>query len=214
MCAPIPGGCQGPARGRRRRLMNSLFCTGGIHQRTASRWPWHCSVCRFLLCYVDTPFKKLVELTIWTKCAFPVLNSHTVWLPYIVGWGLVVSCVIVNDTYLWKFSIQMTVFSVTLYLIWGTLTSHTSTNRSCTAHMHIGLPYWHIWIYLMLCVLGYLCSPLTKVLFETSFKQFQYNTKGRRLSNHLVKLIFNSPGRMSGELLSYPRRWRGRAQKH
>ena len=131
-----------------RDAASSDVCTGGIHQRTASRWPWPCSVGRFLLCYVDTPFKKLVELTIWTKCAFPVLNSHTVWLPYIVGWGLGVSCVIVNDTYmyLWKFSIQMTVFSVTLYFIWGTLTSHTSTNRWCTTHMHIGLPYWHIWI--------------------------------------------------------------------
>ena len=33
---------------------------------------------------------------------------------------------------------------------------------------------------------------LTKVLFETSFKSFQYNTKGRRLSNYSIKLILCS----------------------
>ena len=40
--------------------------------------------------------------------------------------------------------------------------------------------------------LSYLCLLLTKVLFETSFKSFQYNTEGRRLSNYSIKLIWCS----------------------
>ena len=40
-----------------------------------------------------------------------------------------------------------------------------------------------------ICVFGYLCLLLTKVLFETSFKSFQYNTEDRRLSNYSIKLI-------------------------
>ena len=43
-----------------------------------------------------------------------------------------------------------------------------------------------------ICVLSYLCLLLTKVMFETSFKSFQYNTKGRRLSNYSIKLILCS----------------------
>ena len=43
-----------------------------------------------------------------------------------------------------------------------------------------------------ICVLSYLCLPLTKVLFETSLKSFKYNTKGRRLSNYSIKLILCS----------------------
>ena len=43
-----------------------------------------------------------------------------------------------------------------------------------------------------ICVLSYLCLLLTKVLFETSFKSFQYNTEGRRLSNYSIKLILCS----------------------
>ena len=43
-----------------------------------------------------------------------------------------------------------------------------------------------------ICVLSYLCLLLTKVLFETSLKSFQYNTKGRRLSNYSIKLILCS----------------------
>ena len=42
------------------------------------------------------------------------------------------------------------------------------------------------------CVLSYLCLLLTKVLFETSFKSFQNNTEGRRLSNYSIKLILCS----------------------
>ena len=42
------------------------------------------------------------------------------------------------------------------------------------------------------CVLSYICLLLTKVLFETSCKSFQYNTKDRRLSNYLIKLILCS----------------------
>ena len=41
-------------------------------------------------------------------------------------------------------------------------------------------------------VLSYLCLLLTKVLFETSFKSFQYNTEGRRLLNYSIKLILCS----------------------
>ena len=43
-----------------------------------------------------------------------------------------------------------------------------------------------------ICVFSYLCLLLTKVLFETSFKSFQYNTEGRRLSNYSIKLIMCS----------------------
>ena len=43
-----------------------------------------------------------------------------------------------------------------------------------------------------ICVLSYLCLLLTKVLFETSFKSFQYNTEGRRLSYYSIKLILCS----------------------
>ena len=46
-----------------------------------------------------------------------------------------------------------------------------------------------------ICVLSYLCLLLTKVLFETSFKSFQYNTEGRRLSNYSIKLILCSHNR-------------------
>ena len=48
-----------------------------------------------------------------------------------------------------------------------------------------------------ICVLSYLCLLLTKVLFETSFKSFQYNTEGRRLSNYSIKLILCSRYRSS-----------------
>ena len=37
-----------------------------------------------------------------------------------------------------------------------------------------------------------LCLLLTKVLSETSFKSFQYNTEGRRLSNYSIELILCS----------------------
>ena len=43
-----------------------------------------------------------------------------------------------------------------------------------------------------ICVLSYLCLLLTKVLFETSFKSFQYNTEGRCRSNYSIKLILCS----------------------
>ena len=43
-----------------------------------------------------------------------------------------------------------------------------------------------------ICVLSYICLLLTKVLFQTSFKSFQYNTEGRRLSNYSIKLILCS----------------------
>ena len=45
---------------------------------------------------------------------------------------------------------------------------------------------------LRICVFNYLCLLLTKVLFQTSFKSFQYNTEGRRLSNYSIKLILCS----------------------
>ena len=43
-----------------------------------------------------------------------------------------------------------------------------------------------------ICVLSYRCLLLTKVLFETSFKSFQYNTEVRHLSNYSIKLILCS----------------------
>ena len=47
-----------------------------------------------------------------------------------------------------------------------------------------------------ICVLSYLCLLLTKVktkvLFETLFKSFQYNTEGRRLSNFSINQILCS----------------------
>ena len=43
-----------------------------------------------------------------------------------------------------------------------------------------------------ICVLSYLCLLLTKLLFETSIKSFQYNTEDRRLSNYSIKMILCS----------------------
>ena len=43
-----------------------------------------------------------------------------------------------------------------------------------------------------ICVLSYICLLLTKVLFQTSFKSFQYNIEGRGLSNYSIKLILCS----------------------
>ena len=43
-----------------------------------------------------------------------------------------------------------------------------------------------------ICVLSFLCLLITEVVFETWFKSFQYNTKGRRLSNYSIKLILCS----------------------
>ena len=43
-----------------------------------------------------------------------------------------------------------------------------------------------------ICVLSYLCLILAKVLFETSFMSFQYNTEGRPLSNYSIKMILCS----------------------
>ena len=43
-----------------------------------------------------------------------------------------------------------------------------------------------------ICVLSHLCLLLTKVLFKTSFKSFQYNTEGRSLSNYSIKMILCS----------------------
>ena len=55
-----------------------------------------------------------------------------------------------------------------------------------------------------ICVLSYLCLPLIKVLFETSFKSFLYNTEGRRLSKYSIKLIWcpHYRSRFNGQLAS------------
>ena len=91
------------------------------------------------------------------------------------------------------FRILSTVSSETSCFIRGRHTWHTST-KSMLYH-----PYsYRITIdenpipLQRICVLSYLCLLLTKVLFETSFKSFQYNTEGRRLSNYSIKLILCS----------------------
>ena len=43
-----------------------------------------------------------------------------------------------------------------------------------------------------ICASSYLCLLLTKVMFETSFKSFQYNTMCRCLWNYSIKLILFS----------------------
>ena len=44
--------------------------------------------------------------------------------------------------------------------------------------------------------MSYFSLFLTKVLFEISFKSFEYNTEDRRLSNYLIKLILCSRFRL------------------
>ena len=53
---------------------------------------------------------------------------------------------------------------------------HRSKPNSTTTDLCIELPF----------------LLLTKVLFQTSFTSFQYNTEGRRLSNYSIKLILCS----------------------
>ena len=89
------------------------------------------------------------------------------------------------------FRILSTVSSETSCFIRGRHTWHTSTKICCTIHIHIKLPkiktqfhynrfvYWVIVVYF----------SLKYCWKQRSWKSFQYNTEGRRLSNYSIKLI-------------------------
>ena len=99
----------------------------------------------------------------------------------------------VNDAYLWiiPYSQHCFLWNFVLY-----------SRKAYLAHMYKKMLH-HPYSYRItidknpiplqhICVLSYLCLLLTKVLFETSFRSFQYNTEGRRLSNYSIKLILCS----------------------
>ena len=110
-------------------------------------------------------------------------------LPDIVDLELGVLSVMVNGThsysehcFLWNFEF----FSRKAYLAhqYKKILYHPYSYRITIDESQIPLK--------RICVLSYLCLLLAKVLFETSLKSFQYNTKGRRLSNYSIKLILYS----------------------
>ena len=116
-------------------------------------------------------------------------------------------------TYPWRFtrvpSVVLSVMANNTYLQIIPYSQHCFlwnfvfySRKAYLAHQYKKMLY-HPWSYRItidenpiplrqICVLSYLCLLLTKVLFETSFKSFQYNTKGRRLSNYSIKLILCS----------------------
>ena len=118
---------------------------------------------------------------------------HLFQLPDIVDLELGVLSVMVNDAYLWIIPYSQHCF------LWNFV---FYSRKVYLAHQYKKMLY-HPWSYRItidenpipikrICVLSYLCLLLTKVLFETSFKSFYYNTKGRRLSNYSIKLILCS----------------------
>ena len=118
---------------------------------------------------------------------------HLFQLPDFVDLELGVLSVMVNDAYLliipysqhcflWNFVF----YSRKTYLAqqYKKMLCHPYSYRSTIDENTIPLQ--------RICVSSYLCLLLTKVLFETSFKSFQNNTEGRRLSNYSIKLILCS----------------------
>ena len=115
---------------------------------------------------------------------------HLVQLPNFVDVELGVLSVMVNDAYLWiiLYSQHCFLWNFVFYSRKAYLAHKYKKMQyhpySCRITIDINpIPLQRI------CVLSYLCLLLTKVLFETSFKSFQYNTEGRRLSNYSIKLI-------------------------
>ena len=118
---------------------------------------------------------------------------HLFQLPDFVDLELGVLSVMVNDAYLWIIPYSQHCF------LWNFV---FYSRKAYLAHQYKKILY-HPYSYRItidenpiplqrICVLSYLCLLLTKVLFETSFKSFQYNTEGRRLSNYSIKLILCS----------------------
>ena len=118
---------------------------------------------------------------------------HLFQLPDFVDLELGVLSVMVNDAYLWIIPYSQHCF------LWNFLFYSRKVNL---AHQYKKMMY-HPYSYRItidenqfplqrICVLSYLGWLLSKVLFETSFKSFQYKTKGRRLSNNSIKLILCS----------------------
>ena len=118
---------------------------------------------------------------------------HLFQLPDIVDLEMGVLPVMANDTYLWiiPYSLHCFLWNFVFY-----------SRKAYLAHQYKKMLY-HPLSYRItidenpiplrrIRVLSYLCLLLTKVLFETSLKSFQYNTKGRRLSNYSIKLILCS----------------------
>ena len=99
----------------------------------------------------------------------------------------------VNDAYLWIIPYSQH------YFLWNFVFDSSKAYLACQCKTMLYHPYSYRGtidenpiLLQRICVLSYLCLLLTKVLFETSFKSFQYNTEGRRLSNYSIKLILCS----------------------
>ena len=123
---------------------------------------------------------------------------HLFQLPDIVDLEMGILPVMVNDTYLWMIPYSQHCF----------LRNFVFYSRKAYLAQQYKKMWYHPWSYRItidenpiplkrIHVLSYLCLLLTKVLFETSLKSFQYkyNTKGRRLSNYSMKLILCSHSR-------------------
>ena len=124
-------------------------------------------------------------------------SSHTYFSPFSISWyrQLWAGCIIRNGE--WHIFVNYSVFSALFSLklrilfeesILGTLVQKDAVPPMVISNHHRWKPYS---TKTDLCM-SYLCLRLTKVLFETSLKSFQYNTKDRRLSNYLIKLILCS----------------------
>ena len=120
-----------------------------------------------------------------------IRSFHLFYFPDIFDLELGVVSVMVNDTYLWMIPYSQHCFLLKHRVLFAEIILCTPVQKM----LH------HPWSYRIIrdenpislkwiCVSSYLC--LTKALFETSFKSFQYNTKGLRLSNYSIKLILCS----------------------
>ena len=118
---------------------------------------------------------------------------HLFQLPDFVDLELGVLSIMVNDAYFWiiPYSQHCFLWKFVFY-----------SRKAYLAHQYKKMLY-HPYSYRItidenpnslqrICVLSYFSLLLTKVQFETSFKSFQYNTEGRRLSNYPIKLILCS----------------------
>ena len=121
------------------------------------------------------------------------MHFHLVQLPNFFDVELGVLSVMVNDACLWIIPYSQHCF------LWNFV---FYSRKAYLAHQYKKMQY-HPYSYRItidinpiplqrICVLSYLCLLLTKVLFEKSFKSFQYNTEGRRLSTYSIKLILCS----------------------
>ena len=118
---------------------------------------------------------------------------HLFQLPDFVNLELGVLSVMVNVAYLWiiPYSTHCFLWNFVFYLRKTHLANQYKKMLCHPYSYQITIDENQIPLQ-RICVFSYLCLLPTKVLFETSFKSFQYNTEGRRLSNYSIKLILCS----------------------